>query len=188
MGARQQLLLVWSVIGATVLTLSGCANAQQDVASHHFEVPKANLIAESDYPFFLPKSGDDGFIFILNPTAELRRQSSVLVQSRDKACARANGRGYVSQTICGSRDVEWRGQHWLKTGDDTFWTYSPSKSSGPAPFVSCFKMEVDGHSGLCYGTFAFGDLVLTISLNDDELPSLEGIYDRATKMLQSWEV
>lgn len=189
MNARQSLQFSWLVIGTTALTLSGCTNAQQDVASHHFEVPDANLVAKSDYPFFLPKSGDDGFIFILNPTAELRQQRTVLVQSRNEVCARANGGGYVSQTICGSRDVEWRGQHWLKTGDDTFWTYSPdAPSEATAPFVSCNKMQMEGHSGLCHATLALGDLALTISLDDDELPSLEATYDRAATLLRSWEV
>lgn len=175
--------------GAMALLLSGCANAPEKVAGHQFDVPDVNLIPKSDYPFFLPKSEDEAFIFILNPGAELRQQRTVLVQGRDELCARANGGGYVSQTICGSRDVKWKGQRWLKAGDDTFWTYSPDTPSGSkAPFVSCHKMQIEGHPGLCTAALALGDLVLTISLNDDELPALDATYQRAATLLRSWEI
>lgn len=176
-------------VGVTALFLCGCANAQQQVGEHLYDVPEANLIPQSGYPFFLPKSESDGFIFILNPDAGTRQKRSVLVQDREEVCERANGRGYVSQTICGPQIVEWKGQGWLKTGDDTFWTYSPNApSAANAPFVSCHKMELEEHPGLCKATLALGDLVLTFSLNDDELPSLEATYQHAASMLRSWEV
>ncbi len=176
-------------ISATALILSGCANPQQQVAGHQYEVPDANLISKSDYPFFLPESENEAFIFILNPEAELREQRTVLVEGRDDVCARANGAGYVSQTICGSQEVVWKDQRWRKTGDDTFWNYSLDTPEAPkAPLVSCHKMEVEGHSGLCHATLSLGDLALTISLNDDELPEIETTYERAATMLRSWEV
>lgn len=175
--------------GATVLALCGCANEQQRVAGHYYEVPDANLIPLNAYPFFLPKSEIEGFIFVLNPDAELRQQRSALVQDRERLCARANGHGYVSQTICGSQSIEWKDRGWRKTGDETFWTYSPDTTpAADAPFVTCHKMEIDGHPGLCAASLPLGDLVLTISLNDDELPTLEAIYQRAATMLLSWEV
>jgi len=49
-------------------------------------------------------------------------------------------------------------------------------------------MEIKGHSGLCSAVLDLGDLVVTISLNDDELPALEEIYERAASLLRSWEV
>ena len=187
--ACQRLTAIRVAVSATVLFLCGCANAQQQVAGHHYDVPPSNLVATSDYPFFLPKFDDDGFIFILNPDAHLRQQRSVLVESRDAVCARANGRGYVSRTICRANRVEWKGGGWIKTGDDTFWTYSPDKPSATnASFVSCHKMEIEGHSGLCHATLPLDGLVLTISLDDDELPALDATYQRAVTMLRSWEV
>jgi hypothetical protein len=178
-----------SAVGATALLLGGCANAEQQVGGHRYNVPPANLIAKSDYPFFLPKSDDEGFIFILNPQAELRQQRSVLIQNRESVCIRANGGGSVSRTICGEQSVEWKGHAWRRKGDDTFWTYSPATPAGAnAPFVSCHKMEIEGHSGLCSAVLELGDLVLTISLNDDELPALEETYERAASLLRSWEV
>lgn len=186
---RRKLPSFQIAISAAALVLSGCVNAQQHVAGHLFEVPEANLIPRSDYPFFLPSSDEDRFIFILNPSAELRQQRSVLVEARNDLCRRANGGGYVSQTICGSRDVEWKGKRWFMTGDDDFWTYSPAMPTGAnAPFVSCTKMQIEGHSGLCHATLALGDLALTISLDDDELPALEATYERVATMLRSWEV
>ncbi len=112
-----------------------------------------------------------------------------MVEDREKMCKRANGGGYVSQTICGSQSVDWRGQGWRKTGDDIFWNYSPDTlSDADAPFVTCHKMEIEGHSGLCTATLPFGNLVLSISLDDDELPYLDATYERAVSMLRSWEV
>ncbi|GEM_PF-4029357 len=189
MSAAPRTLLALSIaVSATALLLS-CAKAQQQVANHRYDVPFANLISKSDYPFFLPKSEDDGFIFILNPQADLRERRSVLVQERESVCIRANGGGYVSRTICGAQNVEWKGHGWRRQGDDTFWTYSPATPAGAnAPFVSCHKMEIKGHSGLCSAVLDLGDLVVTISLNDDELPALEEIYERAASLLRSWEV
>jgi hypothetical protein len=176
-------------LGVTALFLCGCANAQQQVGEHLYDVPEANLVPQGAYPFFLSQSRSDGFIFILNPDAGSRHKRSVLVQDREEVCERANGRGYVSQTICSSQTIEWKGRGWLKTGDDTFWTYSPNaRSAANAPFVSCHEMEQEEHPGLCKATLALGDLALTFSFNDDELASLEATYQQAASMLRSWEV
>lgn len=57
MGSGRGILSAFGVaVGATAFTLSGCANAQQQVAGHRYSVPHANLIPKSDYPIFLPKS------------------------------------------------------------------------------------------------------------------------------------
>ena len=86
--SRTKLFLSYAIT-ATALLLAGCTKAQQQVAGRHFNVPSANLIPKSDYPFFLPKSQDQSFIFILNPEAELRQRTSVLVQERVAVCERA---------------------------------------------------------------------------------------------------
>jgi len=186
--ARQRPSVFSFVVGATALLLASCTNGQQQVSDHRYDVPVANLIAESSYPFFLPRSKGDGFIFVLNPTAELQEQTTVLVQDREEVCRQAQGGGYVSKTICGPKKIEWRGRDWIRNGDDRSWTYSPNISSGQeAPFVSCFKMQIEGHSGLCSATLDLDDLVLTIGLDDDELPTLEATYQRAVSMLRSWE-
>ena len=174
---------------ATALLIGGCANAQQQIAGHRYNVPDANLIPTSAYPFFLSRSKDAGFIFYLNPQAKLGQRRTVLVEEQETVCTRANGGGYVSRTICGPQKIEWQGLGWLRKGDDVFWTYSPDTPAGAnAPFVSCHKPEIKGHSGLCHATLAFEDLVLTISLDDDELPTLEATYQRAVSLLRSWEV
>lgn len=186
--ARRTLSPFSFAAGATVLLVAGCADAQQQVAGHFYHVPSANLVSKSAYPFFLPKSQDDGFIFILNPEAELRQQRTVLVQEREAVCARANGAGYVSRTICAPQHVEWEGHGRVKKGDETFWTYSPdTPPNTDAPFVSCHSMETKGHPGLCSATLTLDGLVLTIGLNDDELPGLEATFQRAASMLRSWE-
>ena len=186
---RRKLSVINCAIGATALLLAGCANAHQRVAGHKFDVPSTNLISKSDYPFFLPKSKDEGFTFIVNPETDLRQQKSVSVQSLKTVCARANGRGYVSRTICGPQKLEWRGRKWVKKGDETYWTYSPeAPSARDAPFVSCHRMQIEGHPGLCKATLALEDLVLTISLDDDEISELEATYWQVESMLRSWEI
>jgi hypothetical protein len=72
--ARRTFSAFSCAVGTTALLLAGCANAQQQVAGHRFNVPAANLISKGDYPFFLPMSQDEGFIFILNPQAEARKK------------------------------------------------------------------------------------------------------------------
>ena len=49
-------------------------------------------------------------------------------------------------------------------------------------------MLIEGHSGLCKATLPLEDMVLTIGFDDDELPKLEALYQRAASMLRSWEV
>jgi hypothetical protein len=174
---------------ATALLLAGCGNAQEQVADHRFDVPDANLIPTSAYPFFLRRSKDAGFIFYLNPQAELGQRRTVLVESRDSICTRANGGGYISRTVCAPQKIAWQGVGWLRQGDDVFWTYSPDTPAGAnAHFVSCHSMEIEGHPGLCHATLAFEDLVLTIGLEDDELPALEATYQQAVSLLRKWEV
>jgi hypothetical protein len=186
--ARRTLSPFSFAVGATALLLAGCADAQQQVAGHLYDVPSANLISKSAYPFFLPKSQDGEFIFILNPEAELRQQRTVLVQEREAVCARTKGAGYIFGTICGPEQVEWKGHGWRRKGDETFWTYSPDTSSNAdAPFISCHRMEIEGHPGLCSATLPLDGLVLTIGLNDDELSGIEATYQRAASMLRSWE-
>lgn len=172
-----------------VLTLGGCTEPER-VGNHRFQVPAENLVPESDRPFFLPPAKEDGFIFTLDPTAALTGQRSVLVQELAMVCDRARGsKAHVNSTICAAQDVGWRGQRWLRHGDEIQWTYSPETPAGsPAPFVSCFKMTIPGHLGLCHATLAADDLALTISLNADEIPSLEAAYDSAVSALRSWEM
>ncbi len=187
--ARRTQSIFIHVVWSTALLLAGCENGQQQVAGHRFDVPSANLFSKSDYPFFLPKSQDEGFIFVLNPEAKLRQQKSVLVEERVAVCTRANGGEYVSRTICSPNEVEWQGRGWVKKGDEIFWTYSPETPVGAdAPFIICHRMEIEGHPGLCKATLAIGDLALTIALNDDELPELEAAYQRAASMLRAWEI
>lgn len=189
MSAARTLSAFRIAVGTTALLLGGCANAEQQVAGHRYGVSSAHLVPKSDYPFFLPKSQDEGFIFTLNPEAELRQQRSVLVQSRVNVCERANGSGYVSRTVCGPQTVEWQGHGWRRTGDDTWWTYSPDPPAAvDAPFVSCHKMQIEGHPGLCKASLPSGDLLLTISLNDDELHKLGETFQRAVSLLKEWEV
>ncbi|WP_215228027.1 hypothetical protein [Erythrobacter sp. 3-20A1M] len=189
MSAARTLSAFMVAVGTTAFLLGGCANAEEQVAGHRYDVSSAYLVPKSDYPFFLPKSQDEGFIFTLNPEAELRQQRSVLVQSRVDVCERANGSGYVSRTVCGPQTVEWQGHGWRRTGDDTWWTYSPDTPAAvDAPFVSCHKMEIEGHPGLCKASLPSGDLLLTISLNDDELPKLRENFQRAVSLLRDWEV
>ncbi|MGU3455652.1 hypothetical protein ACLBV5_05000 [Brevundimonas sp. M1A4_2e] len=189
MGAARQKSSAFSfAVGATALLLVSCTNGQHQVSGHRYDVPVAYLIPGSSFPFFLPEPKDEGFLFILNPEADLRRRILVVVEGRAEVCRRANGSGYVSKTICSPKPIEWQGHEWLRNGDDTFWTYSPNTSSGAnTPFISCFKMETEGRSGLCSATLGVDDLALTIKLKDDEIPALEATFQKAMAMLRSWE-
>lgn len=173
---------------SAALLLVGCSNAQP-VGTHVYRVPAKHLIAKSSYPFFLPPPKDEGFIFILNPDAPRPEQRNVLVRERATVCAQAKGTpAHVNSTICTPHLVEWRGLPWVRRGDEASWTYSPEAASGsPAPFVSCFAMQMAGHPGLCRATLPADDLALTIDLNADELPQLERRYEQAVSALRTWE-
>lgn len=189
MGGKPQPRSVWSHrLLLVAIMLGGCSEVER-VGTHRFKVPAENLVPESARPFFLPPATEDGFIFLLNPTASLAEQRSVLVQELAMVCDRARGlKAHVNSTICATEEVAWKGRRWLRNGDETRWTYSPETPSGsPPPFVSCFKMTIPDHPGLCSATLAADDLALTISLNADELPSLEAAYESAVSALRTWE-
>lgn len=179
---------VFALVIATLL-LASCSDIQR-VGIHQYRVPADSLISQDSFPFFLPRSTADGFIFILNPDAARTEQRNILVQRRDTICARAKGRqAYVNATICAPQRIEWRGRRWRKSGDETFWTFSPEQPSGlPAPFISCYKLEIPGHPGQRQATLPAGDLALTIDLNADELPILEKRFDEAMAALKRWQV
>ncbi|MFM6931201.1 MAG: hypothetical protein ACKOUT_03030 [Novosphingobium sp.] len=169
------------------LLIGGCSDGQR-IGKYRYDVPTSYLVPNSSYPFFLPRSDDDGFIFILNPNARLPEQNSVLVEDRNSVCTRAKGGpAYVNSTICAPLEVEWKNRRWVRSGDETFWTYSPETRTGvPAPYVSCFKMQITGHPGLCHATLAHGDLAITIGFKDDELPALQSKYSQALAHLSEW--
>ena len=160
----------------------------QKVGSHRFYVPSDNLISKGSYPFFLPQSDEEEFIFILNPLEPFTEQHSVLVQELANICERAKGSdAYVNSTICAPTAVAWSDQKWVRVGDDTFWQYRPKNAPNSAYFVSCHKMEIPGQSGLCHATLPFGDLALDIGFDDDELPTLGQLYLEAGSKLKAWE-
>ena len=49
-------------------------------------------------------------------------------------------------------------------------------------------MQIEGHPGLCEAPLPSGDLLLTISLNNDELHKLGESFQRAVSLLREWEV
>ena len=180
---------VYSAAAVTVaFLLVGCSDGPR-VGVHQYRVPTDHLVSKSSYPFFLPALKYDGFIFVLNPSAPRTTQRTVQVQQRSAICARARGAdAYVNSAICAPQTVEWKGGRWLKSGHETFWTYSPETPSGSrAPFVNCFALQMERHPGLCHATLPYNDLAVIISLNDDEMPALEDTYNQAVSSLRSWE-
>jgi hypothetical protein len=180
-----------SILRGMVLAIgmatAGC-DGVQIVGDHRYAVPSTYLIPRSDYPFFLPRSKkNDGFIFDLDPNAAPPKRHSVVVEDRASICATARGTAaYIARSAC--TDTPWRGKAWSRDGDGIFWNYSPSTSARKsAPFVSCFKMQISGHPGLCHATLPWKDHLLTIGLYDDEVPRIDQLYDRATALLTAWQ-
>ena len=180
----------FTVLVAT-FALAGCSNVQ-NVGGKQFDIPQKNLVAKSSYPFFLVGWPDqDGFIFILNPDDILQRQISVLVSNWVDVCANARGStAFVNSSVCSKTATDWRKKPLKRAGDETFWTYGvvDPKTNERAIFVSCHKMEVKGHSGLCTATLPFENLVYSIGLSDSDVPNLSRFFDEATILLTKWKV
>ncbi len=172
-------------------SLAACNNVQNE-GGFQFQVPEENLISKSDYPFFLAGWPDtDGFIFILNPEAPLQKHVSVVVSDREDVCANANEtNAYVNTSACAPSSIDWRNGPLVRHGDASFWTYSVAAipDDKPAIFVSCHAMSLEGHPGICTATLPFKSLVLSIGVDDDEVPNLDRVFDRTVTVLENWEV
>jgi hypothetical protein len=175
------------VATAAIATSFGCAKSKAEQAgSHRFAVPEDYRIPESDRPFFLPRSENDGFTFILNPTAALPQQILVGVDTKANICGRAAGtKAYVNSTVCSAAPLHWRGRDLHRSGDAVFWNYALA-GSGQAVLINC--SQVSGPAkGLCMASLPFEDLVLTLHINDAEVGRLTADYDAATGLLRAWE-
>ncbi len=168
------------------------ASAQRTLEGRVFDVPKDNDISDSEAPFFLPAlDPNDGFSFYLNPEATLPERNLVGVASRKRMCARAAGtQARVNSTVCASHPLSWRGRPLRKVNDGVFWTYDLPAEKGeksPPVLASCSAMSEGTRPGLCTANLPYGDIVLTIHLRDNQVSSLEALYDQSTASLRAWE-
>lgn len=166
---------------------SACTGTRANVAgSHRFAVPERNRIPESDRPFFLPPSEDDGFAFVLNPAAAPPNQIVVRVDTKANICRAAAGtKAYVNATVCSATPLRWRGQELRRSGDKVFWTYTLPRGD-QATLISCFQVS-GAANGLCTASVPFGDLVLILHIDHTDVGRLAADYDTATALLRSWE-
>ena len=165
----------------------GCARGEAEAAgSHRFAVPEPYRVPASDRPFFLAQDGNDGFTFVLNPTAVLPKQILVRVDTKANICGRPAGiKAYVNSTVCRATPLEWSSQELRRSGDNVFWTYALT-APDKAVLISC--SEVCGPArGFCMSPLPFDDLVLTLHFDDGEVGRLATDYDAATALLRSWE-
>lgn len=173
--------------------LSACsASAQRRLYGRVFDVPKANDIADSDGSFFLSTlDPNDGFSFYLNPDTSLAERNLVAVSSKKRMCARASGtEARINSTVCANRLLSWRDKPLRKVSDGVFWTYDLPVDVGQKPppsLASCFAMAGGSRRGLCTANLPYGDLVLTIHFRDNQIGSLQALYDESAARLRSWE-
>ncbi|APX67009.1 hypothetical protein V3I01_12965 [Sphingomonas sp. gentR] len=172
--------------------LGGCsASAERQLEGRVFDIPEANAILENDAPFFLPALDPrDGFSFYLNPGALLPDLNLVGVASKQRMCARAAGTAArINSTVCATSPLSWRGQPLRRVSDGVFWTYDLPAETGQKPprsLASCFTME-NSQAGLCTASLPYGDLVLTIHFRDNQIASLQDLYDQSAASLWKWE-
>ena len=174
-------------------SLCACsASAERRLEGHVFEIPKQNDVSDSDAPFFLPALDvHDGFSFYLNPEAGLPDQILIVVASNKMLCARAAGtEARINSTVCATRPPSWQGRPLRKVSDGVFWTYDLPAEAGqksPTVLASCFAVGGGSRSGLCTASLPYGDLVLTIHFRDNQVGSLQALYDKASASLRKWE-
>jgi hypothetical protein len=178
-------LLITSLLGA-------CSTAaERRLEGRVFHIPKANNISDNDAPFFLPAlDPGDGFSFYLNPEASLPERILVAVASKKQMCARAAGtEALVNLTVCATRPLSWRDRPLRKVSDGVFWTYDLPLENGqkfPPSLASCSTMG-GGQPGLCTANLPYGDLVLTVHFRDNQVGSLQVLYDQSLASLGRWE-
>lgn len=178
---------------ATASLVSGCsASAQRTLEGRVFDIPKANVVLDSDAPFFLPALNPrDGFSFYLNHEATLPDRNLVGVASKKRMCARAAGtEALVNSTVCANRPFSWRGRPIRKVTDGVFWTYQLPAGKGempPSVLASCFAMAGGSRPGLCTAILPYDNLVLTIHFRDNQVGALQALYDQSATSLRRWE-
>lgn len=179
-------LLVTSLLGAC------STSAERRLEGRVFDIPKANDISDNDVPFFLPAlNPNDGFSFYLNPKATLPQRNLVHVASRQRLCARAAGtEALVNSTVCATRPISWRDRPLRKVSDGAFWIYDLPAEAGqksPPSLVSCSAMGGGSRPGLCMASLPYDDLVVTVHFRDNQIGSLQALYDQSIARLRTWE-
>lgn len=178
-------LLIAGLLGACP------ASAQRKLDGHVFDIPKRNDIPDRDAPSFLPAPDPgDGFSFYLNPEASLTARNLVGVANKARICARAAGTAaQINATVCAARPPSWRGRPLRKVSDGASWTYdlAAERPKSHASLASCSAVAEGSQPGLCAASFLYGDLVLTIHFRDDQIASLETLYDQSVANLRRWK-
>jgi hypothetical protein len=184
-------LVTASLLAASLLC--ACSESvERKLEERVFDVPKANDISDSDAPFFLPAlDPNSGFSFYLNPNASLPERNLVAVASKRRMCARAVGtEALINSTVCAIRPISWRDRPLRKVSDGVFWTYDlpaeAGQKSSPA-VVSCYAMAESSQRGLCMASLPYEDLVVTVHLRDDQVGSLQALFDQSVASLRSWQ-
>lgn len=174
-------------------SLGACSESGvRKLEGHLFDIPKPNDIPDSDAPFFLPAlDSRDGFSFYLNPEASLPERNLIGVASKERMCARAAGtQARINSTVCAVRPPSWRGRPLHKVSNGVFWTYDLPAEAGqksPPSLASCSVMSGGSRPGLCTASLPYGDLFLTIHFRDNQVGSLQALYDQSAANLRKWE-
>jgi hypothetical protein len=156
------------------------------VGARTFEVPD-KYVVKHDFSF-LPKSQNDGLTFVLNPDAERQKQLVVGVDSAEDVCNRsgkpavdmvpracAAARGEVGVAPPGKLRKQLR-----FPDDDTQWDYH-AENGGVVAMCTTGKDD-----GSCDATFAWKDLIVSISFGESDIGRLEALQREVDELLQSW--
>jgi hypothetical protein len=179
---------------ALLAVTSACSSTTtREAGEHTFDVPRANVGSDWDWPFFLPRPASrDGFSFTLNPAAPRPDQVLVGVAVTADQCARtASTTADINSTVCTGTAFKWRDRPLVRIGDKVFWqyTFAPNVSkpiSVKSTVVRCFRLESSIKKGLCTAVLSDGDLTLTLHITDNLVPEMQTLYDRASADLASW--
>src|SRR3546814_6980186 len=93
-------------------------------------------------------------------------------------------------TLFRSRPLSWRGRTLRKVSDGVFWTYQLPAEAGqkrPPSLASCSAMGGGSRPGLCTANLPYDNLVLTIHFRDNQVGSLQALYDQSVASLRKWE-
>src|SRR3546814_14465452 len=76
----------------------------------------------------------------------------------------------------------WSGRTLRKVSDGVFWTYQLPAEAGqkrPPSLASCSAMGGGSRPGLCTANLPYDNLVLTIHFRDNQVGSLQALYDQS---------
>ena len=161
------------------------------IGDHVFHIPYDNIASE-EIPW-LPSSKEESIVLILNPNAPLNHQIIAMLRSKSFGCGNVSASDSGNWvhlcrhigTIVVPTKADFIGSNKIYDDAKLTWKYVANRPSGSETLAVCVAPAAGG-PGKCEHLYIRGDLIVALSLDEDQLTALPEIRANFDKSLTAW--